>query len=54
MLMFEASLSILYKSFLEKGYTKDVLLSIFNKFICNYPKEWGKFGTYITVPGCLR
>ena len=51
---FNLELDILCKSFLEKGYTKDVLLSIFNKFICNYPKEWGKFGTYITVPGCLR
>ena len=50
---FISELEILCNSFLEKGYEKLKLLKIFERFMCKYVKEWGKFGAEISIPTCL-
>ena len=50
---FVLELELLTKTFLEKGFKKSELLSIFKQFLIKYCKEWGKFGFEIPVPGCL-
>jgi len=51
---FVVELEQLTKIFLGKGFEKSDLLSIFNRFLIKYCKEWGKFGFDIPVPECLR
>ena len=47
-------INILCKAFLDKGFTKVNLGIVFNRFLLKYAKEWGKFGTSIPFPECLR
>ena len=51
---FVTELERLTLAFLMKGFKKELLLNIFNRFIMEYTKEWGKFGFEIPVPNCLK
>ena len=51
---FQNELNILTNEFLCKGYKRDKLIIMFNKFIVRYPKEWGKFGVEIELPEPLK
>ena len=44
---------ILSRAFLNKGFLKTELYSIFNRFVLNYRQEWGKFGVDIPTPEVL-
>ena len=50
---FVTELERLTLAFLNKGFKKDLLLDIFNRYILQYTKEWGKFGFEIPIPECL-
>ena len=51
---FKVELYNLTLEFLNKGFDKRRLYNMFNKFVENYAKEWGKFGEVIELPDCLK
>ena len=39
----------LTNEFIKKGFLKNRLHNLFNKFVNNYPKEWGKYGVPLNM-----